>query len=677
MRLIMNKRFIGLAVLSLTLMATTPAQAWQWSDLIPSWFKSSSTTTTQPINSETQAHASSQVIPAPVPARNWYAAIFNNPIASAYASFCAWWNKNRISNALPEHALKARAEEAERRAAIVSNARQNLYNRLQANKIALAFKTREKEDLLKQLTATIEELNALKSSDPGYKKRYELLVIREKALMEALTKVELKNLELESEKNSAELRLSKKEQEESATRSILAGQQNVIKDQANRIEHQEHVINTFAQMNVKATDELQTLKNKNTDAVASLNEFATTMNHRYDQFEQTAHTKLAKLAEKNEKNKKSLAAITQALNSPAKSVAQALPKLQLQENLLGSTTKNPMLSSWHSMENDRLLDALNLEGNKEFLRIANTVPMDPGFVDEQTKLGKEYYTKLLSNKDVESIPTGTQEEYLNSIIAINWFLYGIALEKTHGFDEGTYTVQDKGFRLRKFFMDYAVKFNPELKGDARDPLAHYSDNPFACSRDSSHFTEMKKIHRPYGIDIRYGPNGKEESKLPGNKRHLLFGVADEQNEIIYIKPENHGIYYKDGLPMHIGEFITAQARKRSYVRTLLSYVGINIGTDDAENSRKERVIEGLSSQVAQALQNNESISNDKKKLIVKEVSKKGFQALQNPELANEEQIKELLNTYREQYRLDHMEHRIGKEVVIRHDELAKRLQIMS
>jgi hypothetical protein len=50
-------------------------------------------------------------------------------------------------------------------------------------------------------------------------------------------------------------------------------------------------------------------------------------------------------------------------------------------------------------------------------------------------------------------------------------------------------------------MLYARRCNPDITGQ-HDPLNHGTTNPFACSRDSSHWKSSQAHWSHYGIDIR-------------------------------------------------------------------------------------------------------------------------------------------------------------------------------
>lgn len=210
--------------------------------------------------------------------------------------------------------------------------------------------------------------------------------------------------------------------------------------------------------------------------------------------------------------------------------------------------------------------------------------------------GGNYLFKLLFNPDNKiNIPTKTQEEYLQSIISLIWYLYGEAINKKQGFTEGTFVIEDKNFKLYDFLIGYVKKVNPEITGTITDPASASANNPFAYSRISSHYKAEQKLYRQYGIDIRFDKKSEALPLLPSGKRHLVFGKIDEKRNLIFIKPENYGIYTTHEKAMHGYEFVHAQGVKLlPKMKFLLSdplYKTFQdlIGTDDDPLYRKERV----------------------------------------------------------------------------------------
>ena len=137
----------------------------------------------------------------------------------------------------------------------------------------------------------------------------------------------------------------------------------------------------------------------------------------------------------------------------------------------------------------------------------------------------------------------SRQEYLAAIVSIMWYLYSEAINKQQAFIDGSFIILDPDLKLYNFLMYYARTYNKTLTGTNRDPLSHKSDNPFAYSRDSSHWKETQSLWSHYGIDIRFQEDQTSQPLLPTGKSHILFGiVALEPVPRLFIKFEDNGIY---------------------------------------------------------------------------------------------------------------------------------------
>lgn len=284
-------------------------------------------------------------------------------------------------------------------------------------------------------------------------------------------------------------------------------------------------------------------------------------------------------------------------------------------------------------------------------------------------IGLKCLKKVMNNDQLEKM---SQADYLHTVIGLTWHLYDHAAHKNEKFDEGTFVIEDKDFKIYNFLLNYVQSVNPTITGTAKDPLSHYSDNPFAYSRDASHFVDQKKKYRPYGIDIRFGAKGAEKQELPADKKHLLFGICDFDKQLIYIKPENHGLYYQDGLLGHIAEFASAQARKDNRIanafRAFCGWLGFAIGTDDADSFRKERIPKEFLVAFALNLK-AASFADDQKQTFLAQAKRSGLQTLCNPALIQSPEFQDMLTKYRAEY--DNLENRTGREVFLSHEELQR------
>ena len=170
---------------------------------------------------------------------------------------------------------------------------------------------------------------------------------------------------------------------------------------------------------------------------------------------------------------------------------------------------------------------LNKRVKAAFADINKIVHLNPYFAYEQMLKGFEY-AKALESGNLETIPTKSQEEYLNSIIALMWYLYNRALEKNQPFTEGTFVIQDKDFILYNFLLAYVIRFNPDLTGTVADKPQLASFNPFAYARGSTHFKAEQYNEKTgkgfiqYGIDVRFGQLGASLPLLPVLKKAYVF-----------------------------------------------------------------------------------------------------------------------------------------------------------
>lgn len=305
---------------------------------------------------------------------------------------------------------------------------------------------------------------------------------------------------------------------------------------------------------------------------------------------------------------------------------------------------------------------------KEFNKFDQSLTFDSAYQFYTT--GKTNMEKLLTGRQNE-IQIKEQRDYLDAILSLIWFLYGNALLQEQGFSEGTFVLEDKEFIIYNFLMGYAKKMNSTIKDTLEDPALNYSNNPFAYSRASSHYQHLKK-YRAYGIEIRYGQNGWPMPFLPAaNKCHLLFGKINADKNLIYIKPENDGLCM-DGLLRHTGGYLMAQGRKTPMIREGFKMVGYDIGTDDDENNRKERVPAQFITDFTTILNNEKSISSDVVKTLGALIKVEGIKVLTYPEVEGIPAFQELRKRYEELY--NHLALRTGREVIFVHQELMAALQ---
>jgi hypothetical protein len=308
----------------------------------------------------------------------------------------------------------------------------------------------------------------------------------------------------------------------------------------------------------------------------------------------------------------------------------------------------------------------------EFEKFNKLFNISSDYAFGQMQLGALYMSYLLQG-NAAAIPTNTQEAYMRSIIAIIWYLYALALDKNQGFEEGTFVIEDINFILYNFLWGYVRRFgdpvtgqmirqvrvniNQPLRGTIEDPVLNMSYNLFAYPRESSHFKESQKNFRHYGIDIRFGMSA-ELPLLPADKRHILFGKVDEAKQLIFIKPENFGIYYKDGFLNHTYEFIESVARKSGFTKR----------NDDDAMYRKERIPDQFIKDFDAALRQENVPDKNRAELIVRAQNiENGIKTIYFDGLMSKPAIQALEQKYRGLY--DHLDMRIGREVIIRNQKL--------
>lgn len=317
---------------------------------------------------------------------------------------------------------------------------------------------------------------------------------------------------------------------------------------------------------------------------------------------------------------------------------------------------------------DKLKKAINT--------ISQTSGLSAEFIENQIKLGAFYLRALLADQ-LEAIPTLTQEQYLRSIIAIIWFLYSQAIENNQQFDEGTFVIEDTDWKVNQFLMNYVRTYgaavsgyqkkkliNQPLTGTLTDPDLNLSFNPYAYPRESSHFKISQRQFRHYGIDVRFGNSG-ELPLLPANKRHLLFGKTDAKRQLLFIKPENYGLYYKDGFLYHGSEFVESNARK----------LGLTIKTDDDPSYAKERIPKKFLEDFTAALQEAGFQKDTLARLVLlAKNDDEGIKILYvDDALLQKPPLKALEQKYAKLY--NHLRLRTGREVILTNQDLRTILRL--
>lgn len=286
-------------------------------------------------------------------------------------------------------------------------------------------------------------------------------------------------------------------------------------------------------------------------------------------------------------------------------------------------------------------------------------------LDHKKEFGKEYLAAIL-NDDLFEIPASSREQYLQAIVEIIHHLYN---QKGNNFTEGTFLIEDIEFKLYNFLLAYVKNVNHNVKGTFEDYPLHVSYNPFGYCRDCSHYPESKKSHRPYGIDMRFTESDGELELLPAKKRHILFGIVDEKKQLMYIKIENYGLFWRDGLLMHAYEFFESKATK----------LGLTGHTDQEKGYRKERIPTEFVREVKEVLSGLDA--NSKKQYhineLLKSIDTEGIKALHRIYTAEflrtnkdiMEKLAAIIEKYEAEY--DHLHIRSGQEVIFNAQDLKR------
>lgn len=319
-------------------------------------------------------------------------------------------------------------------------------------------------------------------------------------------------------------------------------------------------------------------------------------------------------------------------------------------------------------QSDILLDNKKSELQKLLSLLDN--PVSFSYAVQKIVMGGSYIFELIFKNSMENIPNKSQDDYLQSIVAMMWYLYSQAISKDQGFTEGAFVIEDKDFKIYNFLMGYVKKVNPSITGTIKDKARTSADNPFAYSRVSSHYKLEQKTHRQYGIDIRLDKNSEALPLLPIGKRHLVFGIIDQARNLIYLKPENYGIYSFYEKAMHGKEFIVARGVKLlPSMKNILSdplYKSFEeyIGTDDDPLYRKERVPQEFIVEFEKII-NQQCRSKKNAQKIIREAIQKGIKRV----FAIKPAI--IMADLRQQLdaQFDYLYYRTGREIILTHDEL--------
>lgn len=183
------------------------------------------------------------------------------------------------------------------------------------------------------------------------------------------------------------------------------------------------------------------------------------------------------------------------------------------------------------------------------------------FANDNIQKGKQYIKDIYAGKvkKFQGEPNQMQRDYLESIIAISWYLFSKAVEKGQGFTGGTIVFEDKDFKVFNFLLHYVKQVNEDVKG-GNYKAEYISLNCYGYPRHSTHFPELqnKDGYEQFGIDIRKKGEDVLRADLPSQKRHILFGKAG--NRLTFIKMELYGICGTNTDAInHLGQLFASKA----------------------------------------------------------------------------------------------------------------------
>lgn len=258
----------------------------------------------------------------------------------------------------------------------------------------------------------------------------------------------------------------------------------------------------------------------------------------------------------------------------------------------------------------------------------------PQLVPAYQEWGTYFISQLSTPNDVGlDLSLTTDEEYRAAIIGLLWHIHELAVQKGQALREGMYVIEDPGQKILQFLMGYQKMYE----------------------RRSSHFPGMKK--KQYGIDIVHGRN--KTLVLPYGNRHILFGSV-YQKEYIFIEPEQHGTWIVSDFFLHMCDFMK-YFLTRKFCPWLFEREGI----------RHESVPYSVAQAWDQLTKTLPMCLDKNRDRAVKDMVAKINQELENGNHAvtHHACVKTFYKTI-EQY--DHLNVRLGREVIITHDDLLQK-----
>jgi len=288
----------------------------------------------------------------------------------------------------------------------------------------------------------------------------------------------------------------------------------------------------------------------------------------------------------------------------------------------------------------------------------------------------------IANNYKYSRTSKSHKEQLEDIINISYYFFSEALAKNQVYDEGSFVIHDKNFRIYEFLMDYVKSCNQNVTGTIKDPAFFKANNPYAYPRISTHHKKSQKKFRQYGIDIRFSPDHPLQTLLPNHKAHILFGKINEQKELLFFKIERYGLVFTSEFLGHTYELIRSQSKK---IAKKIPFINSVFANDEHPSFRCEYIPHSFKQRCQEIFDETKktviSCGNELLKnlsLVQDECASHGIYFLyelgQQPEIPEELSLS--INKYIHELaqELDHLQLRTGREVIIGQKEFDNALQ---
>lgn len=691
------KKILLTLLFGLSLSAATPAQAAWYNPF--SWFRSSQVQN-QPVQQDVEAGR----IQPPV-SKSWFSVI-KNPVASFYA----WWNKNKFaadqSNAAAAQSNAETRQTLDRLQRLAQERAQSLIQ----YQTTIHEHAAQIEALTKQLAEVRAQRNAAIVNNPAAE--LEVFQNREKDLHEQLQKLRNENGRLTISERQA---IATAQQAEKAAAQILEESDKTAKELTERRaqsperrrqlaakEEENNKLRNERDSERKRAEEIQQINQANLE---QLERESRRRDQQRDATLRRLEERFAAVLEQRKKDAEELRAkevglkaaqvVKEADIEAERIISEAKVLLQINEQMrpkalieqpselltsvgpaplnVGRKPDNELYKEEFALA-DRIINTelIGPEVRADYNRIKQIPELCdlPSEADamNQIKLGAVWAYRLITDQKalISQLEKKSQAEHLNAVNALSWFFYAHALKSKRGFEEGTMVIEDKDFKFYNFILTYLKRVNPSITGTLADKANHVTLNPFGDSRDSSHFKESQKTDRHYGIDSRWSENAQATKDFPAAKRHLLFGIVDRDKELIFIKPENYGLYLWDGVLSgndgwggHTWEFIAAQIRKNA----LAQRIGMVHKDDDHPDYAKERTPKHFLGTIKAALERVNNLAPSRYRDIMKIAQNDGIKMLANlpEELKADQQLNAVRVEYDNSDEFDNVEYRYGRE----------------